>query len=134
MPKPFMIEFKGVTKSVKEWAEEYGQTPERIYKRIVHQHWDAGRAITEPPRRPKKYKYKGKMYTARELAEINGDISDSAMTFRIQRWGGNIEKAVETKNQKPFFKHPELSKGHKKRPEFCTDPDCDKCPYPECVW
>lgn len=128
-----MITYNGVTKSVKEWGKEYNQPPERIYKRI-RDGWDTEKAFTTPIRKIEQYKYKGKMYTARELAEMHGDISTAAMVFRIKRWNGDVEKAVETKNLKPSFRHPELRKKEKGKPEGCCEPDCDKCPFKECAW
>lgn len=134
MSKPFLITYNGVTKTVAEWGEEYNQPPERIYKRIKKHGWTAKRAFETPPRKAEKFNYKGKMYTAKELAELNGDISECAMMFRIRRWNGSIEKCVETRNLKPSFRHPELRKKKKGKPEYCTDPDCSKCPYSECAW
>lgn len=133
MRREIIVTYKGVTKALKAWAKEYGIRPEVLYGRYVNHQWDFEKALITPARQPKRYEYRGKMYTVGGLADLHGDISHAGMDFRLRR-GWSTEKAVNTPNLKPTFKNPEMQKKNMKKPKGCTDPDCDKCPYPECVW
>ena len=131
--KQVLLTYNGITKTIKEWGEEYGQPPTRIYKRMARG-WPPERILKEPPKRPKQFEYEGKLYKASELAKINGDVASTTVYRRIVVLGKSVKEAVETPNQRPSIRHPELRKKMKGKPEFCCDPDCDKCPYAECAW
>ena len=131
MNNEIIVTFKGITKPLRKWAKEYGQKTDLLYRRYVKDNWDFEKALTTPVRQTARYEYRGQMYTAKELADINGYVTESTMDYRLKS-GWETEIAVTTPNKKK--KRSGMRKRGKTKPDFCTDPECSRCPYPDCVW
>jgi hypothetical protein len=114
-----MLTFKGITKSATDWADEYGIPMSMITERIDSLGWSVERAITEPvadivdnmrraqsirwighvkrPRPPplvlKRFPFRGKERTIREMSEITG-ISIELLRKRICERKWSVERAT----------------------------------------
>ena len=116
-----LLTYQGITKTMTEWAEEYGLVMQTLWERIEIWKWDVERALTTPaadrkenmlraqskrweghtkkaapkPRVLKTYEYKGKIYTMAQLSELSGTHVD-LLRKRINERGWTVERAVET--------------------------------------
>jgi hypothetical protein len=116
-----MLKFKGITQSATGWAQEYGIPLSIITARIDNFGWSVERAITEPvadvvenmrraqtirwighvkryrppPRVLKRFPFRGKDRTIREMSEITG-ISVDLLRKRICERKWSVERATAT--------------------------------------
>ena len=88
----------GEIRKQKKKAKENGIKGHQLYKRL-YEGWSLDEAVNIPMKRKERilnkqlYKYKGKLYSVKQLAEISG-INESAFRKRLaRRW--SIEDAVE---------------------------------------
>lgn len=97
--EPHYITYNGQTKTIAEWAREYGLLSGTLSYRI-NNGWPIEKAITQPlAPKARLYEYKGQLYTAAELAHINGKIATSTMQQRLSS-GMTVEEAVEEPNKR----------------------------------
>lgn len=89
----------GEIREKKMIAEQHGIKVHQLYKRL-YEGWSIEEATTIPIERQERilskklYEYKGKWYSVKQLAKING-INENAIYKRLQRrW--SVEEAVET--------------------------------------
>ena len=97
--EPHYVTYNGQTKTIAEWAREYGMLSGTLSYRI-NNGWPIEKAITQPlAPKARLYEYKGQLYTAAELAHINGKITASTMQQRLSS-GMTVKEAVEEPNKR----------------------------------
>lgn len=82
-----------------------------------------------PINSPVRYEYQGKRITRQEIADLNGSIHRSTVTKWHSR-GASVEDIIHGRKRR----NPKVVLATRKKPEFCTHPDCDSCPYNDCKW
>lgn len=101
------LHFKGETKTLREWADEYGLSLFSLYSRL-RSGWEIERALTDPKvaRRnpPTPIEWRGERLTAAEWAKHLG-LPVEIVKGRLQR-GWNMERVAKT----PY--RPQGTKGH----------------------
>lgn len=109
--KPTLITHNGKTQSISAWAREYGITASALNGRIKSG-WEIEKALTNPNvDNTAVYQYKGNMYTARQLADMHGNIGVSAMRMRLKTH--TVEEAISIPNNRPSWK-PRISDSEKR--------------------
>jgi hypothetical protein len=87
--------FRGVTKTISLWAEQYNVPQKILYKRLVKSKWKFTKAVSTPvANRTVLVVYGGGTYKPSELTHVAG-VSSTRITQRIYN-GWRHEEAVET--------------------------------------
>lgn len=83
--RPKIVTYKGVETTIPDLARAHGKDPQVVYDRL-NRGWDMDRSLNEPVQKQKvtRYEWRGKMYTAKQLAKIRGDCSESTMCHRLE--------------------------------------------------
>lgn len=125
--------YKGVTKTNGQWAKEYGLSPEALLRRM-RMGWTIEKALNAPIAKAKTYMYQGVPMTITELSKLNRNISRETMYKRIvmYKWDPRCAVNVRNTNQSRQDKEHDIGFGIT-RPQYCSYPKCDECPYPDCV-
>lgn len=97
--KPTLITFHGKTQSMTAWSKEYGLSSGAVNSRLKAG-WPIEKALTTPATDNSIfYKYKGKQYSAYELAAMHGNIEVSSMRQRLKTM--TVEEALALPNRHP---------------------------------
>lgn len=126
------LTYNGRTQTISEWAKEYGINSSTLWHRAVGLGWPIEKALTKKVYKAKKYKYKGRYYTVKQLIQfmrIKGEtVSESSFRSRIQR-GWDIDRVMTTafgiKTKKTAVAKPKPAK-------VSCNHDCFNCPFPDC--
>lgn len=128
--KPITVFYEGVEMTIPDLARAHNKDPEVVRDRI-RRGWDIHRAVSEPVKDQsiKRYEWRGKLYTAKELAKLKGDCSASTMYHRLEVM--SAEEAMARPVQKRARVVPSTKK--KKEPDpmrkFVDTRPCRKCQY-----
>lgn len=109
--------------TLKEMAKKTGLTRNTLYQRIIVHGWDPDMAGDMPTTKEGSHKYKGKYYTCRELAKLNGTITMRGMQRRLRSVDQGIltmEEAVELPNR---------TRLKRKRCDY----NCFECKQDDCI-
>lgn len=125
----------GKSKRLAEWSRESGIPFHVLSDRIRRRHWEPERALTQPVRNHNRmvtidnvsmplYKWTertGINYKTAQSRLNNGWDPKEAMSAPLM-----VERAEDgiRHSSKPQTGY---------RPRYCTYPDCDRCPYSDCV-
>lgn len=116
------LTYRGVTKTMSEWADEYGLVMQTLWERIEVWGWDVEKALITPiadkvdnmrkaqsirwqghvkvtkpePRVVKTYQFEGNEYTMAELSRHSG-FSTKLLRKRICERGWSVDRAVTEK-------------------------------------
>ena len=97
-----LITYKGITKTATQWAEEFGLNSQIITGRLKLG-WSVEKALTTKKMREKTgyrfFTYDGKTQTLSQWARETG-INKRTLSYRIDRLGWSIEKALTTPSSK----------------------------------
>ena len=114
-----------------EWSRKTGISIWTIKARLAHG-WTIEKALSQPPvQRKARILYNGRYCTYAELATFSKvDVTPSAIRYRIAELHMDVRDAINTPlrgavdSMSPKF--------HGRKPEACTYPDCDRCPFDDC--
>lgn len=125
-----MLSYNGKTQCVSAWARDMGVSTQTLYCRMRRHKGDLSKVFGDP--KPQKiYELNGRMYTSAELAKMNGTVGASTISRWIRREHITPEEAINRKSAR-MNRSLYVSK---KKPIGCTEPDCDRCPFPDdCHW
>lgn len=125
------ITWNGRTQNMSAWAREFGMSLPCFRNRYASWNGNMDKIANTPVVKQSKTYMNGKRISYREIAERNGHISERTVE-RLLASGMPIEdiimyskKRIDTNNY--FGKKSE-------KPDRCTHPDCDACPYDDCKW
>lgn len=93
MPKARMVTYKGETHSLSEWARIYNISPQALNKRLRNG-MTFDEAISKPTEVKGSIPYQGKYITYKELARLNGTITENGARSRIEA-GWSPEKVIQ---------------------------------------
>lgn len=132
MREKLTLTIDGETKPVSEWCRKFGTPYSTAWKRAKALK-DMGKPITKegvfgPPTTVRLWKYKGKEYTATEIAKMHGKITPRMAYARLVKWDGNVERVIKT---------PRRSRQDTKIGRCLLYEDkysCLKCLLPKCIY
>jgi hypothetical protein len=91
--KTTKVTFNGETKTITEWARDYGMKSGMLYYRLVNKKMSFTEATAKPNEKPRtKVEYQGKTYTINQLAMLVG--IDRELLYSRIRNGYAVEKAI----------------------------------------
>lgn len=112
MPRAKMIAYNGEIHSLSDWARMYNMSPQTLNGRL-HNGMTFEEAINKPPDVGGSILYQGKFITYKELARLNGTITENGARSRIQA-GWSPEKVVQTPSRQRMALAAEEDKPKKK--------------------
>ena len=113
------------------WAREFGMSLPTFGKRYKRLNGDM-KQISQPVKKQNKYYLNGRRVTARDLAELNGTISVDTASRLLAK--GVPPKEVVHAHPQRMRKTLQNKGKDDQKPDGCTFPDCDSCPYHDCEW
>lgn len=125
--------YNGETHYLSEWARITGISIYTLHKRVGDYGWPVERAFTEKPNRNReKVRYGKRSYTYSELSRLSPiGISPGTLRDRIVKRHMSIHDALTTPSQKEGHTTNALKKD--RMAKDCCYPNCDNCPYDDCM-
>lgn len=78
------VRYKGRDWTIKELAKESGIPQNTMYQRLMFLGWSVEEAVNFPLQKG-THEYKGKLYSARDLAKMNGTMTTAGMAERLRK-------------------------------------------------
>lgn len=122
----------GKTQRLSDWSRESGIELHTIKYRIHKYGWSVERAVTEKPKiRKARIPYRGKNLSYADLSRIS-PVGVRAGTIRSRMVDSHmsVQDAITT---------PAITKAHctsirkDRKPDGCIYPNCDNCPFNDCI-
>lgn len=88
-----VIEFSGETKTLAEWAKQYGLEWSVLRSRIDYWKWPMEKALTEPMKETRSYEFDGKKLTLRQWSVASG-IGYETLSARVRKLKWTIDRAL----------------------------------------
>lgn len=126
------ITWHGKTQCMSAWAREFGMSLPTFRLRYKRHNGDMEQ-ISKPVKKQNKYYLEGRRVTVGEIARLNGRISINTAD-RLLVKGMPPEEVVHARMERVRKTLQNEGQGDKK-PDGCTFPDCDNCPFDDdCKW
>lgn len=123
--------FNGKTMFLSGWSKETGISLCTLRARLQKLGWSPEKAFTTRPiKRSAKIQMRNGTYSYSALSKMSpcgiraGTVRDRIVTQHL-----TPEMAISV----PSAKEGHTTNGIKRKPKLCVYPDCDNCPYEDCV-